>query len=116
MNEIKIKNKTGLVLTGGGARAAYQVGALKGIIELAAKQGIINPFPIITGSSAGSINAAFLASNAHQLSEYFERLERLWRSLSSHQIYQTKYWSLFRIGFRLILELSMGNLISWVCT
>ena len=52
---------TGLLLTGGGARAAYQVGVLEAIADLRKAAGALdqpNPFPIITGTSAGAINAA----------------------------------------------------------
>jgi NTE family protein len=55
---------TGLILTGGGARAAYQVGVLKAVAKIrrdAAPWQYGNPFPVITGTSAGAINAAALA-------------------------------------------------------
>ena len=54
---------TGLVLTGGGARAAYQVGVLKAVARIRRQSGLFtdNPFPVITGTSAGAINAAALA-------------------------------------------------------
>ncbi len=52
--------KTALILTGGGARAAYQVGVLKAIRSLLPEPGR-NPFPILCGTSAGAINAALLA-------------------------------------------------------
>src|SRR5437868_12002137 len=58
---------TGLVLTGGGARAAYQVGVLQALARLRRAAGARtggNPFPIITGTSAGAINAAALACGA----------------------------------------------------
>src|SRR2546423_1487629 len=55
--------KTGLILTGGGARAAYQVGVLRAVAELREK-GAPNPFPIICGTSAGPVNAAALATFA----------------------------------------------------
>ena len=51
---------TGLVLSGGGARAAYQVGALRAIAKLMPR-GNAQPFPVICGTSAGAINAALLA-------------------------------------------------------
>ena len=54
---------TGLILSGGGARAAYQVGVLAGIAELL-PAGAHNPFPVIVGTSAGAINAVTLASGA----------------------------------------------------
>ena len=59
----KKKNTNGLILTGGGARAAYQVGVLKALAEwLPENAG--NPFPVLAGTSAGSINTALLAAGA----------------------------------------------------
>ena len=60
--------KIGLVLSGGGARAAYQVGVLKAISELI-DTPCCNPFPIICGTSAGGLNAAGIASRADCLSD-----------------------------------------------
>ena len=59
---------TGLVLTGGGARAAYQVGVLKAVMQIRRESNAPpgNPFPVITGTSAGAINAAALACGADQ--------------------------------------------------
>ena len=54
----------GLVMTGGGARGAYQAGVLKRIGELKRVQTEGNPFPIIGGASAGAINGAGLATGA----------------------------------------------------
>jgi len=55
--------KIGLILTGGGARAAYQVGFLRAVSHMLPR-GAPNPFKIICGTSAGAVNAAALASNA----------------------------------------------------
>ncbi len=52
----------GLVLTGGGARAAYQVGVLKGIAEMLPRSP--NPFRVIVGTSAGAVAAGVIASRA----------------------------------------------------
>lgn len=73
-----------VMLTGGGARAAYQVGLIK---------GLATHFPdlrirIITGASAGAINAAFLAASHGSLMEKARRLEQMWCELSSDSIYQ----------------------------
>ena len=67
---------TGLVLTGGGARAAYQVGVLSALSRLRRDAGVRahdNPFPVIAGTSAGAINAAALACGADD----FDRAVRL---------------------------------------
>ncbi|NIO41919.1 MAG: patatin-like phospholipase family protein, partial [Burkholderiales bacterium] len=63
----------GLILSGGGARAAYQVGVLKAIVQLLSRNAA-NPFPIICGTSAGAINAAILAIYAPRFREGVKRL------------------------------------------
>ena len=77
-----------LVLQGGGARAAYQVGVLKALVEIL-DYPAENPFPVITGTSAGAINAAVLASNASHFSDAVATLERIWASLDPSQVYRT---------------------------
>ena len=62
-----MEHRTGLILTGGGARAAYQVGVLKAIAEFLPRRSHI-PFPVVCGTSAGSLNAATLAINARNFS------------------------------------------------
>ena len=57
------KTKLALLLAGGGARAAYQVGVLKALAEIIPEE-TTNPFEILCGTSAGSINATVLAANA----------------------------------------------------
>lgn len=69
---------TGLILSGGGARAAYQVGVLAAIAELLPPGGR-NPFPVIVGTSAGAINAVSLASGAMDFRNAIERLTAFWQ-------------------------------------
>jgi NTE family protein len=83
--------KTGLVLTGGGARAAYQVGVLKAISELVFKPHCGNPFPIITGTSAGAINATVFASYAQTPRVGIKSLERVWQSFSVDQVFRSDF-------------------------
>lgn len=78
----------GLILSGGGARAAYQVGVLMGIAELVSPREC-NPFPIVCGTSAGAINAAGLAARAHNFRVAVRGLERTWRALTPEQIFHT---------------------------
>ena len=59
----RMKPRAGLVLTGGGARAAYQVGVIKAVRDILQRPAR-NPFPILCGTSAGAINAACLAAFA----------------------------------------------------
>ena len=61
--------RAGLVLTGGGARAAYQVGVLKAVRELLGAPKA-NPFPILCGTSAGAVNATSLAAQADDFASY----------------------------------------------
>mgnify|MGYP001824811362 CR=1 FL=1 len=100
---------TALILPGGGARGAYQVGVLKAITELT-RDGS-NPFPIICGTSAGAINAAVLASHAHEFGIGVERLEQFWRSMFCARVYRTDAWTVFKSGMRFALTLLSGGLI-----
>lgn len=81
--------KTALVLTGGGARAAYQVGALKAISQLIFKSHCGNPFPIVTGTSAGAINATVFASYAQKPSVGIRSLEKVWQNFSVDQVFRS---------------------------
>lgn len=90
--------KTALVLSGGGARAAYQVGVLKAIAEIApACRGgrDSNPFPIVCGTSSGAINAAMIASHADHFGRGVAKLEQLWGNLRSDQVHRVGYAELF---------------------
>jgi NTE family protein len=91
------KGELAVMLTGGGARAAYQVGLLK---------GLATHFPslkikIITGASAGAINAIYLAARQGTLMEKARRLEQMWCELNCDSIYQFD-WKLF-VPFRAAL-------------
>ncbi len=94
---------TALVLSGGGARAAYQVGVLKAIAELLPDQDR-NPFPIICGTSAGAINAATLATNADYFRRGVAQLEQLWGTLRSEQVHRVGYGELIGSTLKLILS------------
>lgn len=87
--------KTGLILSGGGARAAYQVGVLLGISEIL-PTGSRQPFPIISGTSAGAINALGLAGQAGNFRARARALASLWGSLQSESIYRTHPWRILR--------------------
>lgn len=79
--------KRALVLSGGGARASYQVGVLRAIANLLPKDSA-NPFPIITGASAGALNAASLATHAQRLRTGVRTLEYAWKNIRSDQVYR----------------------------
>jgi NTE family protein len=101
--------RTALVLSGGGARGAYQVGVLRGLVE----HGFLPPdrsgFDVFVGSSAGSINAAALAASADEFGAGLDRLEGVWREISPHQVFRTDPVSLGRIGARWVIDLSFGG-------
>ena len=82
----KPKLRSGLILGGGGARAAYQVGVLKAIAELV-PEGSENPFPIICGTSAGSINTIALASNASNFHKAVKRIIGVWENFQLHHVF-----------------------------
>ena len=81
---------TGLILSGGGARAAYQVGVLAAIAELL-PAGAANPFPVIVGTSAGAINAVSLASGAMDFTAAIQRLTAFWQNFRSHQVMRSDW-------------------------
>ena len=81
----RMNDHIGLVLSGGGARTAFQVGVLKAISEWVDSDEL--PFKVITGASAGSINAAYLAANADQFKSSVQHLINMWGTLTSRQVY-----------------------------
>ncbi|WP_448211219.1 patatin-like phospholipase family protein [Colwellia sp. MEBiC06753] len=81
-------SKNALLLTGGGARAAYQVGVLAGIAKFIPRNHGI-PFPILSGTSAGALNATALACYASCYHLGVRKLESLWKNLSCNKIYQS---------------------------
>ena len=101
----------GLVLTGGGARAAYQVGVLKAIAQIRRETGHgagPNPFPIITGTSAGAINAAALASRADDFDAGVACLCEVWENFRAEQVYRSDSIGVIRSGARWLTMLSIG--------
>ncbi|GGB31809.1 patatin [Oceanisphaera marina] len=83
--ELEASNPCALVLTGGGARAAYQVGVLKAISECYPRGQPI-PFPILCGTSAGAINATALACYASCFHLGVRKLEYVWRHLNTEDV------------------------------
>lgn len=81
-----LNSKHGLVLTGGGARAAYQVGALSAITKFIPRNHGI-PFPVICGTSAGAINSTALACYASCFHLGVKKLEWFWKNLKTNKIY-----------------------------
>jgi NTE family protein len=91
--------RAGLVLTGGGARAAYQVGVVKAVRDILGNPRE-NPFPIVCGTSAGAVNAATLAVFADDYSRGVANLLEVWEHMHCHHIYRTDAWSIAKSGAR----------------
>lgn len=98
---------TALVLSGGGARAAYQVGALQAISEMM-PAACGNPFPIICGTSAGAINAASLAVHAACFSEGVAHLREVWSGFDCSQVYRTDWPGVVGGAIRWLSNLAFG--------
>ena len=94
-----IKSKTALVLTGGGARAAYQVGVLKAVRELLPLPDK-NPFPILCGTSAGAVNAATLAVFSDNFDAAVGNLLEVWEHFHVHHVYRSDPVGVARVGAR----------------
>jgi len=101
--------RIGLVLTGGGARAAYQVGALRALAELAPRGP--TPFPVVAGISAGAINAMALACAAHDFAAGIEALRQTWSELRPDRIFRTGTLSLAATGGRWLRDLGGGGFL-----
>ncbi|MCK9283820.1 MAG: patatin-like phospholipase family protein [Rhodocyclaceae bacterium] len=100
-----------LVLMGGGARTAYQVGVLDGIAEVIGERHPGNPFPILVGTSAGAINAAMLAGYAGAWREGVASMRRFWGELDSSRVYEVDRLHVALGGFRWLALLALGWLI-----
>jgi NTE family protein len=94
-----------LAMGGGGARAAYQVGILRHVAERFPGLSI----PILTGVSAGAINTAFIANHPEGLAPAVDELDRLWRGLSTDQVFESDSFSLFKMTLRWGLRLVSGG-------
>lgn len=105
----QLHKKTGLILSGGGARAAYQVGVLKAISEIIPKDAH-NPFHIICGTSAGAINAVALATHASRFRIGVLGLEAIWRNFHAEQIYRTDFRALSGRALRWLSALFLGGI------
>ncbi len=98
-----------LVLTGGGARSAYQVGVLLALSEIWPRSR--NPFQIIVGTSAGAVAAGVLAAEAHQWRRAVAGLERVWGNFRSSQVFHVNAPHMLRAGAHWILALVSGGLV-----
>ncbi|HET7130928.1 MAG TPA: patatin-like phospholipase family protein, partial [Gammaproteobacteria bacterium] len=98
-----------LILPGAGARGAYQVGVLKAIASILPK-GARNPFAIISGTSAGAINAAVLACRAANFERAIVDMERVWSNFRASQVYRTDNWTMLKTSLHWFAALVFGGL------
>jgi NTE family protein len=102
-----VGNTVGLVLPGGGARAAYQVGVLKAIATLLPEAA--NPFPIMVGTSAGAVSAAALATEAYRWQRAVAGLDEVWANFHVKQVFKADAFSMLRSGLHWLGSLISGG-------
>lgn len=100
-----------LILSGGGARGAYQAGVVAAIANICQQAGIEHPFAYYSGLSAGAINCTLLACTPGcQISAASTKLTELWGGIDSDQVYLSDPVSIAWGGLRWLTDLSMGGL------
>jgi NTE family protein len=112
-NYFFFEDRRALVLAGGGARAAYQVGVLETLAEWL-PAGTPNPFPVLVGTSAGAINAAAIAARADCLADGIATLSEVWRHFSIDQVVKVGDVSMVRGVLRWLRALGSGGLLGSV--
>ncbi len=103
-------HKTALVLPGGGARGAFQVGVLKALAELMPK-GSPNPFAVISGTSAGAINSVVLASKARRFRVAVAELDRVWGNFRSEQVFRTGNLTMLKSSLHWLAAIVLGGFL-----
>ena len=110
MSDESTKAKTALVLPGGGARGAFQVGVLKAIAEILPR-GVPNPFAVLSGTSAGAINSVVIASKAHRFRLGVAELERVWGSFHCHHVYKTDNATMLKSSLHWLSSIVLGGFL-----
>lgn len=100
----------GLVLPGGGARCAYQVGVLKAIAEMMPR-GAANPFPVISGTSAGAVNAVVLATRARRFKHALIDLERVWANFQTHHVFRSDSQAMIKSALHWLTAFGSAGLL-----
>lgn len=104
----RVPYETAVVLSGGGARAAYQIGALRAVAHILGRSST-TPFRVICGTSAGAVNAALVASNADNFRRGVARLLRLWRNIEVGHVYQADLATVSTHGMRWLASVLTGR-------
>jgi NTE family protein len=102
--------RTALILSGGGARAAYQVGVLKALAEWL-PEGSPCPFPVIVGTSAGAVAAVALASRFTNFRASVQALEQVWANFHVNQVFRADTVSMLRAGLHWLLAFVSSGLL-----
>lgn len=100
----------GLILTGGGARSAYQVGVLRALAEMLPRRGI--PFPVLIGTSAGAVATAALAAEARRWRGAVASLEHVWSNFHCDQVFQVSSRHMLAAGLRWLAALVSGGMLA----
>jgi len=103
------ESKLGIILTGGGARAAYQVGVLKAIADIQPHKAQ-NPFDIICGTSAGAINAASLACYSADYRDAVRRILMIWANFRAEHVFRTDLLGISRTGARWMASMMLAGM------
>ena len=105
---------TGLVMTGGGARAGYQAGVLRAVAKIRRDCDAPpdNPFQVLAGTSAGAINAAVLACGAHEFDKSVVGLNYIWKHFHADQVYRADSIGVIRTGARWLTMMSLGWMLA----
>jgi len=103
-----MNKKIGLVMTGGGARSAYQVGATRALYEITKRTEKL--FEVITGNSAGAINSTYLASNAENWDVATSNLIDLWKKLKTNNVYDLSGRTISNIGLKWVSGTVLGGM------
>lgn len=105
-----MESKIGLVMTGGGARAAYQVGVVRAIYEILDKPHHL--FDVISGNSAGAINSTYLASQAENWDLATSNLVELWNKIRPQDVFDLSSKTISQLGFKWLSGAMLGGLTS----
>ena len=106
-----MEDTLGLVMTGGGARGAYQAGVLKRIGEIKRVQTHGNPFPIIGGSSAGAINGSGLAAGSNEFSVATKVVAELWSGIRPSDVFSCNLLSQTGNSLTWMMDLTFGGIL-----
>jgi NTE family protein len=105
-----LQRDIGLVLPGGGARCAYQVGVLKAIAEILPR-GVPNPFPILSGTSAGAINSVVIATRAKRFRNAVMDLERVWGNFRTSHVFRSDSQTMVKTTLRWLFGFAFGGML-----